>query len=1286
MPEERFSRPVFAISAVSTGIMLLLGMPSGVAAAVTTYSNRATFAAASTNLQTIDFESLAPPGDSTFYGNPGLLVLKAVSFTTRGNDLFVQSKNYYNTGAFLSAQQGASPVVLNITLPAGITALGGDFQVSQAIVTLSTGDMLTFNGQPFPSLVFFGVTSTVPITSVSFQVGSGVDLDNFSFGQGATPARDCIFTLPPNAPYGYFYDASGSGGSGAIFSFSLSFTATPSTCSWTASSDVVWLTITAPVSGIGSSNVKFVVAANTSSVHRAGNIILQSGTSRATFQIYQNAATCSFQATPISLSFSAQGGSSTVTVTANAADCQWLPFYQASWITGLPALAVIGTGQFSITVAANPGPDERMATLSVYGSTISTPRISLSQVGVQVPSLFVNPASLSFSYQQGGSPPAPQNVSVSSSVAPITYTVTASGGDWLSVAPTTGTTPGTVRVSAAGTGLSPATYRGSIIIAGAGATNSPQTVNVSLQVLPAPPAGPQSGGGPAGGFITSIVFDRTNSTTVYLGTGGGVFKSSNGGQSWSAVLRNRNVWALAINPASPTTVYAAVLGGVLKSVDAGQNWTDVSTGITNANLRAVVIDPAQSSTIYAATDLGGGVFKSTNGGQSWVSIDSGLTSLSVYALAIGLSGTLYAGTPGGVFRSTNGGGSWSLAGLPNASINVLVIDPTGPNEIYAGTNKGVFKSSNDGQSWTNLSSSLTNSLVLGLAISSAGTLYAGTFGGGTFVSSNGGQNWTTVNAGLTDTFLLIRVLAADPVNSGTIYLGSQGGGVFRSTNGGQSWSAVNSGVTAVDVYALAIDPANSNTLFTGTNGGGVFKSTAAGQTWFSINSGLVSSSGGRAIALVVDPTISTTLYAGTLDGGLFKSTDGGQNWIRRSSIGPVQALTIDRLNTATLYAGTFAEGVFKSTDAGQTWFAVNTGITNLNINVLAADPNNSNTVYTGTSGGVFKSINGGQSWTTVLPNQYVSALAIDRTTSSVIYAGAFKSTDGGRSWVAIGVAPFVFAIDPSNSATVYAGASNGVFRSTDGGQNWNSIKTGLVNTDVRTLAIDSANPAVVYAGTFGGGVFKSTNRGTTWQPTGEATSLGPAPSIASVSPTSGTQGQTITNFTVTGTNFQTTSTLSFSGTGISVNSYSSRTTTRIAASIAIAADAPIGLRDVSVANTDSQQATLASAFQVLASQSINISAVLNGASFAPGMSVAPGSIAAVFGTGLASSTGAANGAPLPTTLAGATLRFNRFLTVLTFTPRPHRSTSKFPGSWQAKHRPLSPTALAVQRAFRRWFD
>lgn len=92
--------------------------------------------------------------------------------------------------------------------------------------------------------------------------------------------------------------------------------------------------------------------------------------------------------------------------------------------------------------------------------------------------------------------------------------------------------------------------------------------------------------------------------------------------------------------------------------------------------------------------------------------------------------------------------------------------------------------------------------------------------------------------------------------------------------------------------------------------------------------------------------------------------------------------------------------------------------------------------------------------------------------------------------------------------------------------------------------------------------------------------IGAAPSPATVSPTSGSQGATISNFTVNGTGFTAGATISFSGTGITVNSYSVQTATQIVASITIAISATVSVRDVIVTNSDTQTGTLSSAFTI----------------------------------------------------------------------------------------------------------
>ncbi|MBZ5728082.1 MAG: IPT/TIG domain-containing protein [Acidobacteriia bacterium] len=315
--------------------------------------------------------------------------------------------------------------------------------------------------------------------------------------------------------------------------------------------------------------------------------------------------------------------------------------------------------------------------------------------------------------------------------------------------------------------------------------------------------------------------------------------------------------ALAIDPSNPATLYAAEYGGgVFKSINGGASWTASSSGLTNLGVLALVVDPSNPATLYAGTTKGG-VFRSTNGGASWSASNPGLP-YDVRALAIDPwnPATLYAGidagsNAGGVYKSSNGGASWSasnsgLFSVAYLPVFALAIDPSNPADLYAGKydGYGVFKSSNGGASWSASNTGLpaissANSYVLALAIdrSNPTTLYAGTaFGYGVFKSSNGGASWSASNSGLTTAFdSQISALAIDPANPATIYAGTylQGssGGVSKSSNGGTSWSASNNGLTAVGVNALAIDPWNPATLYAATGAGTVFKSANGGASW-----------------------------------------------------------------------------------------------------------------------------------------------------------------------------------------------------------------------------------------------------------------------------------------------------------------------------------------------------------------------------------------------------------------------------------------------------------------------
>jgi hypothetical protein len=160
-------------------------------------------------------------------------------------------------------------------------------------------------------------------------------------------------------------------------------------------------------------------------------------------------------------------------------------------------------------------------------------------------------------------------------------------------------------------------------------------------------------------------------------------------------LTDTYVRALAIDPDIPTTIYAGTSGnGVFKSTNGGGTWTAVNTGLTNTYVYALAIDPDTPATIYAGT-WNGGVFKSIDGGGAWTAVNTGLTDTYVSALAIDpdTPATIYAGTNGGVFKSTNGGGAWTAfnTGLTITDVHALAIDPVTPATIYAGTvGGGVF--------------------------------------------------------------------------------------------------------------------------------------------------------------------------------------------------------------------------------------------------------------------------------------------------------------------------------------------------------------------------------------------------------------------------------------------------------------------------------------------------------------------------------------------------------------------------------------------------------------------
>jgi photosystem II stability/assembly factor-like uncharacterized protein len=633
--------------------------------------------------------------------------------------------------------------------------------------------------------------------------------------------------------------------------------------------------------------------------------------------------------------------------------------------------------------------------------------------------------------------------------------------------------------------------------------------------------------GLGGGETDALAIDTQNSGTFYAHTLGGVFKSTDGGATWSETGHGTAGYQglLAIDPQVPSTIYAATYsdqwaptfpGGIFKSLDGGATWNALNAQLTgdpvaDSQILYLAIDPQNTSTLYTGTYAG--VFKSVDGGATWIAANSGLPNLGqagpggvvipAYVPVLSLSvdpqnsGTLYtvAGADtihcsppcgGGLFKSTDGGASW--AALPTSPPSQcwsgtlpLMIDPGNPATLlYPDGCDGLYRSADGGASWNRGGSGLPRNVRLfsiRFDANTSGTLYAATAynsRGGVYKSVDGGMTWSPASSGLPPE--CIGVLEVDPRQAGTLYAaaGCASQQLFKSTDGAASWTTISS-TLGVSAMSLLMDPLNSGTIYINTSDG-TFKSTDAGTTWNPLNS---------TYLFAIDPQNPSTLYASVL-------------------------------NANELYANVVSR-LSKSIDGGATWNPADAGLPDSSENAkfcvssLAIDPENTNTLYagigTGNCGvtpddGVWTSSDGGASWAMLgaQPGGGVSGLAIDPSNSQTLYAstamGLYKSTDGGASWNKLVADYFLsFAIAPQTPNTIVAaGNSLGVIKSTDGGASWTTILGPMVpgspscfvalgyicpsTCGCGPLAIDPQNPSTIYVRT--NRVFRSTNGGASW--------------------------------------------------------------------------------------------------------------------------------------------------------------------------------------------------------------
>jgi photosystem II stability/assembly factor-like uncharacterized protein len=443
-------------------------------------------------------------------------------------------------------------------------------------------------------------------------------------------------------------------------------------------------------------------------------------------------------------------------------------------------------------------------------------------------------------------------------------------------------------------------------------------------------------------------------------SGAGVYRTTDGGQTWTHVLvpppeRAGELFsAVEFCPSDPTVAYAGSEGAIYRSDDTGQTWTRVTTtepwgtpGVRAGVPIDLQCDPRDPYRLFA-NNYQGGNFLSEDGGQTWQNASQGYTGAQTHWVSVetGNPAIVYAASRSGIWRSDDGGTTWyGLRNFaddhsgPAAEWGAIAADPARPATVFAadGDLPLILKSTDRGASWQAqlAPEGITGTVAdYAFAPSAPDTIYAGFANincaqkiggcedatGGIAVSRDGGQSWQIAPGDLLRDKAVVD-LAVDPTNSQVIYAAVAYNGLYKTTDGGQSWTKLDLGdlITVFDpdltymigYQAVAVNPSDPQQVFVGVGTQGIFMSPDGGATWQARIAGLEPN--GSIADIVFDPTNPQTLYASDHLSGVYRSIDSGQTWIKinnalenRATVG--MAISSDGQH---LYVGTDGEGVYR---------------------------------------------------------------------------------------------------------------------------------------------------------------------------------------------------------------------------------------------------------------------------------------------------------------------------------------------------------------------------------------
>ena len=514
----------------------------------------------------------------------------------------------------------------------------------------------------------------------------------------------------------------------------------------------------------------------------------------------------------------------------------------------------------------------------------------------------------------------------------------------------------------------------------------------------------------------------------------GVFKSTDAGSSWNKILTvsdSTGVIDLAMHPDDPNTIYAAAwerirrpqyrkyagsTSGIFKSTDGGNSWTELTNGLPSDPLDkgriGITIAPSNSNILYAAyageDGFISGAFRSNDAGNNWSPISTfdiddvpfmwWFGKIIVHPTDEDKVHYLSLNT----FKSSDAGNNWeTIFQGQHVDQHALFIHPADPNFYVSGNDGGVYISQDEGVNYSFVNSlPITQFYGCEIDAQNPQSIYGGAQDNNTIRTLTGNiDDWERIVGG-DGMYPMVN-----PDNNNIIYAGFQNGTFFKSTNGGANFSSSTLGILPDDRKnwntPKVFDPNNPNIMYYGSQR--LYKSINGADNWNIISPDLTNGNTGGNLTygtittISVSPLDGNVIWVGTDDGNIAMTTNGGGTWDSSTDI-PNRWITSVaanpfELNSAYATLSGFRYGddighIYKTNDNGMTWNDISGNLPDVPVNDIIVHPV-LNDLYIATDVGVFVSKDDGQNWETYcvgLPNVVVTDLDFHEGSTTLLAA------------------------------------------------------------------------------------------------------------------------------------------------------------------------------------------------------------------------------------------------------------------------------------------------------------